>query len=100
MIGAVAGRTVPVPPPIVARQDVIEGIDEVGITTGPRFHDGETGRRMRNEHRQEAVASPIGKLSRIRREIHNPPLMAGMDRDGRCVHARQTTLEAAIPEHA
>ena len=93
MIGAMARCTVPVPPAIVPREDFIERIKEVDITTGPGFHDGQTGRRMRNEHGQKPIASPIGKLSCVRRDIHHLPLMAGVDRDDRCVHARQTTLK-------
>ena len=82
------------PPPIISRQDFIEHIKEVGITTGPGFYDGHAGRRMGKEHRQEPVASPFDKPSCARRDIHHLPLVAGLDRDDRCVHARQTTLEA------
>lgn len=84
----------PVPPPIISRQDVIERIQEVDITTGPGFHDGHAGRRVGKEHREEPVTSPFDKPSCTRRDIHHLPLVAGLDRDDRCVHARQTTLEA------
>ena len=51
MIRSVTGRTVPMPPPVVAGKDTVEGVEQILIAPGPRLHDGQPGRCVRNEHR-------------------------------------------------
>ena len=56
MIGAVARRAVAVAvPAVLARQQPVERVQHVVVRSGPDLDDDEARRRVRDEHRQQAV---------------------------------------------
>jgi hypothetical protein len=57
VVGAVTGRPVAVPvQPVLAREQPVERVEQVVIGAGPDLDDDETGRRVRHEDREQAVA--------------------------------------------
>ena len=50
MIRTVTRGPVPVTPPIITGQYIVNGIEEVGIAACPGLHNGQTGRGMGNEY--------------------------------------------------
>jgi len=57
MVGAVAGRPVTMPvQPVLARQESIEGVEQVVVGASPDLDDDETRGRVRHEDREQPVA--------------------------------------------
>jgi hypothetical protein len=57
VVATVSGRTVPVPPPVIARQELTERREQVVVAAGAGLDDGEAGRRMWHPHVQQTVAA-------------------------------------------
>ena len=51
--------------PLLARQQAVEGGQQVVVRPGADLHDDEAGRRVRDEHRQQPVAAG-GRVGRER----------------------------------
>lgn len=49
-----------VPPTVIAGEESIEGIHEIGIGSAAQLHDHESGGGMREEEMQQAVAAASG----------------------------------------
>ena len=78
MVGAVAGRAVAVAPAVVARQEPVERVEEVGVGAGPDLDDDEAGRGVRDEDGQQPVAA-VGGLGD---EARRPAVRSARPRDG------------------
>jgi hypothetical protein len=82
MVGAVAGRPVPVDVRrLVAWQQPIERGHQVAVRAGADLDDHEAGRRMRDEDRQEPVGVLIFRNEgrTRRRQVEQPAPGAGPD---------------------
>ena len=71
VVGAVAGRTVAVPPAGRPRQQVVERPDQVVVAAGAGLDDRHAGGGVGHEHRRQAVAPP-GRSPRPRRYPRPP----------------------------
>ena len=59
MIGAVAGRPVAVPvPAVLARQQTVEGVQQVVVGARPHLEDDQPRGGVRDEQRQQSVGRP------------------------------------------
>ena len=64
MIGAVARAPVPVPPAVVAREELLERGQQVLVRARAELHDHHAGRGVRHEDGEE----PIGVAGDVRQE--------------------------------
>jgi len=80
MVSAVAGRAVPVPPAVVARQNRVEGIEEVAVRARAQLHDHEAGRGMGDENVQQPVALALHEPSTVPGQVGEAGVRAGADR--------------------
>ena len=69
--------------PILARQQSIERVDKVVVGTRPDLDDDQARRRMRDEDREQPVASvDVGEERGAgRRQVGDAPRRAGPDRE-------------------
>ena len=84
MIGAVAGRPVPMPvQTILAWQQSIERVQHVVIGAGPDLDHDQPGRRMRHEDRKKAVlrVDVADERAAGRGQVGQPPRRARPDRE-------------------
>ena len=95
VVGAMAGGPVAMPVPLVAWQEPGKQLGRVGLTAGPRFHQGESGGGMRGEHVEEPVAPAravaLGRLGQVRDR-----LVAGVESDLDGVHGASSGYNVAM----
>jgi hypothetical protein len=80
VIGAVAGRSMSVNPAGVPRKEAIEGRHQVCIRSGAQLDDDNAGRRVRDEHDQQAVTLSRDEPFASSGQIVQPALTSGLDR--------------------
>jgi len=66
---------------IVSRHQPINRLHEVLIAACPRLEYGDTGCRMRHEHRDEPASLPCHELGYLMTYIEGTALAAGVDRE-------------------
>lgn len=83
MVGAVARRTMPMAPSVVARQEAIQGVEEIDIRPRAQLDDDHARRGVRHEDRQEAVRRvDVGEEARARiGQVEEARVSPGVDAD-------------------
>ncbi len=86
MIGTVAGRSVPVPvATIISRKNLVDGVHQILIAAGSGLDDRYTGRGMRYEDVEEAVAPSRNESCHLGGDIERSPTPARLDGENRGV---------------
>lgn len=83
------------PPRRVGRQEAVDGIQDVGVASGPGLEDRNSGGGMRDEHRNEPVALVTAEVGDLPGEIERPGPVAGLDPDLDAVHVTQSHTEGS-----
>jgi hypothetical protein len=100
VVGAVAGRPVPVAvEPLLAREQAIQGGQEVVVGPCTDLDHDDAGRRVRHEDRQEAVAT-IGRLRRKGRavggDVDEAAAASGPDDQFACLYGKMLRSASRI----
>src|SRR5690606_29229103 len=82
VVPPVAGRAVGVAPPVVGRQELVDGSHEVVVGAGPELDDGHAGGGVRDEHRAQAVSPAAAEVRHGGGEVEDAGTAAGADLDG------------------
>jgi hypothetical protein len=70
-------RAVPVTPAIVARQQLVEVRHKVQVGPGAELHDHQSGRRVRDKDRKQAIALACDESGALWREVEHAAPVAG-----------------------
>src|SRR3954468_19765170 len=70
-----------VPPAAVARQQRVDGAEQVAVRAGPGFDDRQTGRGVRHEDVEQPVLLAGKELLALAGEVVYPRLCSGSDLD-------------------
>jgi hypothetical protein len=80
VVGAVAGRAVPVAiPAVIVREETLEGGQEVVVRARPDLHDDDAGGGVRDEDGQQPVALVGDERGAGLGEVRQPRIVPGPD---------------------
>jgi hypothetical protein len=80
-----------VPPSVIARQQSVQGLDQVVVGAGAELHDHHACRGMRHEHGEEPVIGvDIGQEARaFCGQVEEPRMAPRLDADLAMLHGAQ-----------
>src|SRR5690606_17317478 len=86
MVTPVPGRTVPVPPPLVHRQQVVQGAEQILLGARTGLDDRYPGGGVRHVDVQQPVALSRHERLRLRGDVPDGRTAAGRDGDDFTAH--------------
>lgn len=69
------------PTPPLGRKDLINGTEQVVIAPRPDLDHGDTGRGVRNEHREQPIVAGGGEPRHVRCDVYDAGTAPGVDHD-------------------
>ncbi|MCW2613054.1 MAG: hypothetical protein JWN08_48 [Frankiales bacterium] len=88
---AVAGRAVPVPPPVVGREQLAQRREQVVVGAGAELEHGHARRRVRDEDVQQPVPAAAYELGALGAQVVDGLAVAGPDGQHRGEHGLAPT---------
>ena len=80
----------PVPPPIIGGEQVVQRREKVVVATGTGLEDGHAGSGVRDEDMEQPTVDALDEASAVGRDVHNCLAISGVDLDRLRTHVRQS----------